>query len=201
MDDFALCIHAKSLLHAQRLAQLCVNSVQDSVSNNGCKFSTNKTVCMYFCNQCKHFAKPSILLDKNPIKVVMEAKFLGVIFDWTLSYNSHVNYLKTNCLKALDILKVVGHAVWGGRSENSTLPLSNPCKIWIKIWLYCIWDSFKQHSKENGPCPSPRLTNCSWSFSYFSCNKPLCESTRDVFEKQTQETVYELCFKTKNLSW
>ena len=49
--------------------------------------------------------------------------------------------------------------------------------------------SFKQHFKETGPHPSPRLTNCSWSFSYFSCNKPLCESTRDVFEKQTQETV------------
>ena len=84
---------------------------------------------MYFCNQRTRFAEPSILLDKTPIKVVTEAKFLGVVFDRTLSYSSHVNYLKTNCLKALDILKVVGHAVWGGRSENSTLPLSNPCKI------------------------------------------------------------------------
>ena len=64
---------------------------------------------MHFCNQGKHFAEPYILLDKTPIKVVREAKFLGVIFDRALSYSSHVNYLKTNCLKALDILKVVGH--------------------------------------------------------------------------------------------
>ena len=87
--------------------QLCVNSVQDWVSNKGFKFSAKKKkkkpVCMHFCNQRKHFAEPSILLDKNPIKVVTEAKFLGVIFDRTLSYNSHVHYLKTNCLKALDI--------------------------------------------------------------------------------------------------
>ena len=69
---------------------------------------------MLFCNQRKHFAEPSILLDKNPIKVVTEAKFLGVIFDRTLSYNSHVNYLKTNCPKALYILKVVGHTDLGG---------------------------------------------------------------------------------------
>ena len=81
--------------------QLCVNSVQDWISNNGFKFSTSKTVCMYFCNRRKHFAEPSIFWDKTPIKVVTEAKFLGVIFDRTLSYNSHVNYLKTNCLKAL----------------------------------------------------------------------------------------------------
>ena len=129
MDDFALCICAKPLLHAQRLMQLYVNSVQDWVSNNGFRFSTNKTVCLHFCNQHKHFAELSILWDENPIKAVTEAKFLGVIFDQTVSSNSHVNYLQTNCLRALDILKVVGLTEWGGRSENSTLPLANPCKI------------------------------------------------------------------------
>ena len=51
----------------------------------------------------KHFSEPSIFLDKNLIKVVTKAKFLNVVFDRTLSYNSHVNYLKTNCLKARDI--------------------------------------------------------------------------------------------------
>ena len=129
VDDFALCIRAKFLPHAQRLMQLCVNSVQDWISNNGFKFSTSKTVCMHFCNQRKHFAEPSILLDKTPIKVVTKAKFLGVISYQTLSYSYHVNYLKTNCLKALDILKAVGHTDWGGRSENSTLSISSPRKI------------------------------------------------------------------------
>ena len=77
VDDFALCIRAMFLPHAQRLMQLCVNNVQDWVSKNGFEFSTSKTVCMHFCNQHKHFAEPSILLDKTPIKVVTEAKFLG----------------------------------------------------------------------------------------------------------------------------
>ena len=83
VDDFAHFICAKSLPHAQRLTQLCVNGVQDWVSNNGFKFSTSKTVCIHFYNQRKHFAEPYILLDKNPIKVVTEARFLGVIFDRT----------------------------------------------------------------------------------------------------------------------
>ena len=34
MDDFALCIRAKSLPHGVRLMQLCVNSVQDWVFND-----------------------------------------------------------------------------------------------------------------------------------------------------------------------
>ena len=68
-------------------------------------------LCMHFCNQRLHFAEASILLDKNP-KVVTDAKLLGIIFNRSLSYNSHINYLKTNCLKALDVLKVVGHTDW-----------------------------------------------------------------------------------------
>ena len=67
---------------------------------------------MHFCNQRKQFAEPSLKLEKNPIKVVTEAKFFGVLIDRTFSYKNHVDYLKTNCLKALDILKVVGHTEW-----------------------------------------------------------------------------------------
>ena len=85
VDDFALCIRAKFFPHAQRLLQLCVNSVQDWISKNGFKFSTSKTVCMHFCNQRKHFSESSILLDNNRIKVVTEATCFGVIFDRTLS--------------------------------------------------------------------------------------------------------------------
>ena len=119
MDDFALCVRAKSLSHAQRRMQLCVSSVQGWIYNSGFKLSTNETVCMRFCNQRKQFPEPSNLMDKTPIRVVTKAKLLGVLFGRTLSYNSHVNYLKTNCLKALYIIKVVGHTDWG--ADRTTL--------------------------------------------------------------------------------
>ena len=47
------------------------------------------------------------------MKVVKEAKFLGLIFDTKLTFKSHIQYLKTSCQKALDILRVVGHTDWG----------------------------------------------------------------------------------------
>ena len=68
VDDFAICIRAKSLSHAKRLMQLGVNSVQEWVSNNMFKSSTSKLVSMHFCNQRKQFAEPSIMLEKYPIK-------------------------------------------------------------------------------------------------------------------------------------
>ena len=113
VDDFAMCVSGKVLNRVERAMQLCVNSVQKWVSENGFKFSTSKMVCIHFHQQYVFFLDPNILLGKTPIKVVREAKFLGVIFDMKLTFKNHIQYLKTSCQKALDILCVVGHTDWG----------------------------------------------------------------------------------------
>ena len=113
VDDFALCVSGKTLNIVERAMQLCVNSVQKWVTENGFKFSTSKTVCIHFHQQYGFFPDPNILLGKTPIKVVREAKFLDVIFDTKLTFKNHIQYLKTSCQKALDILRVVGHTDWG----------------------------------------------------------------------------------------
>ena len=70
--------------------QLCFNSVQNWVSENGFKCSPSKTACIHFYRQNGFFPEPTILLDKFPIKVVKEAKFLGLIFDSKLTFKSHI---------------------------------------------------------------------------------------------------------------
>ena len=114
VDDFALCVTGKTLNRVERAMQLCVNSVQKWVTENGFEFSTSKTVCIHFHQQYVFFPPdPNILLGKTSIKVVREAKFLGVIFDTKLTFKNHIQYLKTSCQKGLDILHVVGHTDWG----------------------------------------------------------------------------------------
>ena len=98
VDDFAVCLSGKTWNRVERVMQLCVNRVQKWVSENGFKFSTSKTICIH---------------GKTPIKVVKEAKFLGLIFDTKLTFKNHIQYLKTSCQKALDIFRVVGHTDWG----------------------------------------------------------------------------------------
>ena len=93
--------------------QLCVNSFQKWVTENGFKFSTSKTVCIHFHQQYVFPPDPNILLGKTPMKVVREAKFLGVTFDTKLIFKNHIQYLKTSYQKALDILRLVGHTDWG----------------------------------------------------------------------------------------
>ena len=112
VDDFAICIGAKSLHAAERQLQLCVNKVQEWVTKNGFKFSETKSVAMHFWNG-QQIKDPTIYLNGTLIKAVEEARFLGLIFDRRLTFHSHIKDLKLRCLKSLDVLKVVGHTDWG----------------------------------------------------------------------------------------
>ena len=58
VDDFALCVSGKTLNRVERAMQLCVNSVQKWVSENGLKFSTSETVCIHFDQQYVFFPRP-----------------------------------------------------------------------------------------------------------------------------------------------
>ena len=75
--------------------------------------------------------------------------------------------------------------------------------------MYCIWDSFKQHSKETGPIHQQGLRIALGTF----CTSPVTSlyakaQEMSLKKKQTQETVNELRFetvseqgfKTKNVS-
>ena len=56
---------------------------------------------------------PLIKLEETEIPVVNEYKFLGVIFDWKLSFISHMKYLKTKTTHSQQLLRVVAHTKWG----------------------------------------------------------------------------------------
>ena len=59
------------------------------------------------------------ILHGAGIPVVVQYKFLGVIFDRKLSFIPHINHLKAKCQKALQLLRVVAHTDWG--ADKSTL--------------------------------------------------------------------------------
>ncbi|GFO23726.1 Pol-like protein [Plakobranchus ocellatus] len=118
VDDFAIYAEGKHLQNLERTIQLCINNVQKWVSENGFRFSVSKTTCVHFHRQ-RIYTEPALHLDGQPIPVKGEAKFLGVVFDSKLNFSSHVKYLKKKCLKALNLLRVVGHTDWG--ADRATL--------------------------------------------------------------------------------
>ena len=94
----------------ERQLQLCLNKLQQWATDNGFQFSKTNTVCMHICQKRGLHLDPQLFLDKSPIPVVEETKFLGVIFDWRLSFVLHLKYVKR---KRLNILKVIDNTEWG----------------------------------------------------------------------------------------
>ena len=58
VNNFALCVSEKTLNRVERAMQLCVNSIQEWVSENVFMFSTPKTVCIHFHQQYVFFPRP-----------------------------------------------------------------------------------------------------------------------------------------------
>ena len=119
VDDFSACARSQQMRSIERQLQLCLNNLQKWSNENGFRFSTTKTVCIHFCNKRRIHPEPVLLLNQQPIPIVTESKFLGVIFDKKLSFIPHLQNLRTKCMKTLNLLKVVSHKDWGG--DSSTL--------------------------------------------------------------------------------
>ena len=113
VDDFLMSYRAKSTRTCERQLQGCLHKIEDWCKENGFKFSPSKTACVHFHNKRGILPEPNLNLNGNKITVVKETRFLGVIFDQKLSFIPHMKALKTKCLKALDIIKVVSNQEWG----------------------------------------------------------------------------------------
>ena len=113
VDDFLMSYRAKTSKTCERQLQGCLHKIEKWCTENGFKFSQSKTVCVHFHNKRGISYEPNLNLNGQNIKVVRETKFLGVIFDQKLSFLPHLKALKSRCLKALDIIKVVSNQEWG----------------------------------------------------------------------------------------
>jgi len=117
VDDFLICYRSRHIHIIERHLQRCRNKLQECADTNGFKFSTTKTVCLHFCRLRKLHPDPQLFVNGNPIPVVEEVKFLGVIFDKKNSF-LHLRYLRNRCTKALNLLRVVAHTSWGADQQT-----------------------------------------------------------------------------------
>ena len=91
VDDFQVCYRSSNMSIIERQLQLCLNKLQQltTVFN-----SQRLRLCMHICQKRGLHLDPQLFLDKSPIPVVEETKFLGVIFDRKLSFVPHLKYVK-----------------------------------------------------------------------------------------------------------
>ena len=92
VDDFQVCYRSSNVSIIERQLQLCLNKLQQWATDKG--FELSKTVCMHICPKRGSHLDPELFVDKSPIPVVEETKFLWVIFDRKLSFVPHLKYVK-----------------------------------------------------------------------------------------------------------
>ena len=131
MDNFLICYRAKNMNHIERKLQISLDKLHKWTTENGLKFSKEKTICVYFCNQQKLHLDPELKLNNTEIPVVDQYKYLGVIFDHKLSFIPHIKYLRTKCNKTIQLLRTIAHIIWGGSKE--TLLKLYCSLIWSKL--------------------------------------------------------------------
>ncbi|XP_067126783.1 uncharacterized protein [Centruroides vittatus] len=91
----------------ERQLQTSLNRIDNWSKTNGFSFNIEKTSCIHFCRRRGLHLDPEIYLSGVKIPMVNEAKFLGVVFDHKLMFLPHLRNLKSRCLKALNLLKVL----------------------------------------------------------------------------------------------
>ena len=112
-----------------------INRLEEWTLKNGFTISKNKAVAMHLCPD-KKCMDPVLKLDNDPIQFVKEAKFLGLIWDTKLTFEHHIKYLKAQCKKSLNILKVLSRTEWG--ADQTTLLKLYRSLVRSKLDYVCI---------------------------------------------------------------
>ena len=77
--------------------------------------------CIHIFNQRKLHNNP-VLNIKRKIPFVDQHKHIGLIFNKKLNFMPYINYIKTKCNKALQLLHDIAHTNWGA-DKNTLLKL------------------------------------------------------------------------------
>ncbi|XP_044744603.1 uncharacterized protein LOC123306596 [Coccinella septempunctata] len=99
-----------------KLLQDAINNLENWGKTTGFTFSTSKTKMMSFTKKTPRIHH--LELYGNPIENVTNHCFLGMIFDSKLTWKAHIERLKTDCLKRLNIMKALANSQWGADEQT-----------------------------------------------------------------------------------
>ena len=73
---------------------------------------------MSFYKGVEPVIQPDLKLGEHKISVVNYAKFLGLYWDRTLTWNAHISQLNEKAVKSLNIVRTLSGHTWGADRET-----------------------------------------------------------------------------------
>ena len=86
----------------------------------GFSLSKEKTIAVIFSRKTP-YGLTDLYIHDNPIPWKKEIKFLGLIFDARLTWESHINYIYEKCKKRINLMRCLSGTSWG--ANKTTLML------------------------------------------------------------------------------
>ena len=112
VDDATIFISGKNLETLRKTAQDILNKVCEFSDNSGFKFYKTKSTFIIFSK--KRFQNEiSSYLRNEIIPQCKELKILGITLDQKMSWKPHIQNLKIECSKRLNLVKILAGKTWG----------------------------------------------------------------------------------------
>lgn len=108
-DDLNISIQASNIRAAQSYLQICLHNLEEWCQLTGFSFSPHKTKFIIFSRKKIPPPTPPLTIYNKPITYALETKFLGLTFDYKLSWTSQLNELKARGANSLNILKMLNN--------------------------------------------------------------------------------------------
>lgn len=113
-DDLTVFCSGKNLRNTHNLIQEALNDLIKWSNCSGFKFSQPKTEYMIFSRMHSQDENSTALfLGNHKLRRTFELKILGMTFNPSLSWKTHIKLLKAQCQRRMNIIKSLASKNWG----------------------------------------------------------------------------------------
>ena len=119
-DDIALYCNRSTSPKSKHLLEKAIDIVYNNLYNIGLELSPQKTVYLHFNKNVKP-GQSEIKIKGQSIKSSENARFLGIWFDYKLTFKEHINYVKKKCARSLNIVKFLRGTWWRADPKSLTI--------------------------------------------------------------------------------
>ena len=187
VDDLALYCTGYDAASTSRFMQKAINSVCRWANDHGFRFSESKTVAVRFCRRRIKEVIPTLTINDIILPYSTEVKFLGMVFDEKLTWNSHIDKLKVKVKRSLNILKVVSGFNWGA-DKTSLLRLYNAvCRSKLDYGCQVYSSASKTKLKELDIVHNMGLRICTGAFQTSPIESIYVDSNQIPLDLRRQE--------------
>lgn len=117
-DDIALYVKCKAVKRGKGLLTRAVDKIDERLTSLGLELSPSKTQFLHFNNMRIPPGNLEISVKGHNVRSSDKVRFLGIIFDYKMTFIHHIDEIVKRCSRALNIVKYLCGTWWGSSPET-----------------------------------------------------------------------------------